>query len=48
VPGVLISDIDINEKFYDASKDFRNNAIQGTLNSGKTIDDPLSRDRNSY
>ena len=48
VPGVLISDIDITEKFYDASKDFRNNAIQGTLNSGKTIDDPLSRDRNSY
>jgi predicted amidohydrolase len=47
-PGVLISDIDLHEKFYDASKDFRAEAIQGKLNSGQSVDDPKSRNRQSY
>lgn len=45
VPGVLISDIDLSEKFYDASKDFRDDAMKGKLNSGETVQDPLSGNR---
>jgi predicted amidohydrolase len=48
VPGVLISDIDLSEKFYDASKDFRAEAIKGKLNSGETVSDPLSKNRQAY
>ena len=48
VPGVLIFDIDLSEKFYDASKDFRADAIQGKLHSGRSVDDPKSKDRQSY
>lgn len=45
VPGILISDIDISEEFYDASKEFRPDAMRGKLNSGETIKDPFSSDR---
>lgn len=45
VPGALISDIDITDKYYDASKSFRMEAINGKLNSGETVKDPLSADR---
>lgn len=45
IPGVLISDIDIQDKYYDASKSFRMDAINGKLNSGETVKDPLSSDR---
>jgi predicted amidohydrolase len=45
IPGILISDIDISEEFYDASKEFRNDAMKGKLNSGETIDDTLSTRR---
>jgi len=47
VPGILISDIDISEEFYDASKEFRHDAMSGKLNSGVTVKDPLSSDRSS-
>jgi predicted amidohydrolase len=47
-PGILISTIDIEEKYYDASRNFRPDAIDGKLNSGSTVDDPLSNDRQSY
>jgi hypothetical protein len=46
VPGVLISDIDITRKYYDASKEFRSDAMQGKLNSGETVHDTLSSIRN--
>ncbi len=46
--GVLVSDIDINQKFYDPSKPFRADAIDGKLNSGETVDDPKSKDRTGY
>jgi predicted amidohydrolase len=46
-PGVLISDIDISKSYYDASKPFRMDAINGKLNSGETIRDPKSVDRKS-
>ncbi len=47
IPGILISDIDLSEEFYDASKEFRKDAMNGKLNSGVTVNDPLSSDRTS-
>jgi len=47
VPGILISDIDISEEFYDASKEYRQDAMSGKLNSGVTVKDSLSSDRSS-
>ena len=45
-PAVLISEIDINRQFYDASGNkFRKESINGKLNSGKVIYDPLSENR---
>ncbi len=48
VPGVLISDLDVAAVFYDASATFRLDAINGKLNSGKTVDDPRSTNRRIY
>ncbi len=45
IPGILISDIDIATKYYDASKEFRSDAIWGKLNSGETVRDTLSSNR---
>jgi predicted amidohydrolase len=45
VPGVLISDVDTSVKYYDASKEFRNNAMNGKLHSGETVVDSLSTNR---
>ena len=47
VPGILISNVDISKQFYDASKPFRNDAIDGKLNSGELVKDQRSVDRNS-
>lgn len=43
--GILISDLDIADEYYDASGKYRNDAMNGILNSGTTVDDPLSIDR---
>ncbi len=45
IPGILISDIDLSEEYYDASKEFRQDAMSGKLNSGKTVKDSLSSKR---
>lgn len=45
IPGVLISDINMDDKYYDASKSFRMDAINGKLNSGETVIDSLSSNR---
>lgn len=45
IPGVLISDLNIDDKYYDASKSFRMDAIKGKLNSGETVIDSLSSNR---
>ena len=45
VPGILISDIDVSEEFYDASREYRQDAMSGKLNSGNTVNDPFSADR---
>lgn len=47
-PGVLISDVDTTIDFYDASRPYRMDAINGKLNSGETVDDPRSRTREGY
>lgn len=45
VSGILISKVDISQKFYDASKPYRENAINGILNSGETVKDSHSENR---
>ncbi len=45
VPGVLISKVNLSEKYYDASRQFRENAINGILNSGETVQDSHSKNR---
>lgn len=45
IPGVLISDIDISAEYYDASKDFRPDAMSGKLHSGERIKDSVSQSR---
>ena len=45
VPGVLISDIDTGEAYYDASGAYRPDAMSGKLHSGETIRDPRSSNR---
>jgi hypothetical protein len=47
IPGILISDIDISRNYYDASKPFRLDAINGKLNSGECVEDPKSQNRRS-
>ena len=48
VPGILISDIDISEEYYDASKEYRQDAMRGKLNSGVIVRDTLSSGRTTY
>jgi deaminated glutathione amidase len=45
IPGILISDVDISTKYYDASKEFRDDAMKGKLNSGETVHDSISSNR---
>ncbi len=47
MPGVLISDVDISQQYYDAARPYRKDAINGKLNSGETISDPKSANRKS-
>ena len=48
VPGILISDIDTREKYYDASREYRPDAMSGKFNSGETINDPRSKNRQGH
>jgi len=47
-PGILISEMDINKKYYDASGAYRENAMNGKLNSGEAIIDDRSLNRKIY
>jgi len=47
-PGVLISTVDLSREYYDASKSFRDDAINGKLNSGETIEDVRSQNRQEF
>ena len=44
-PGVLISELDLSESFYDASRNFRQNAMEGKLYSEKSPEDPRYENR---
>jgi predicted amidohydrolase len=44
-PGVLISDIDLSEQFYDASRGLRDKALEGDLSSEEPPDHPRYTDR---
>ncbi|HPI72637.1 MAG TPA: carbon-nitrogen hydrolase family protein [bacterium] len=44
-PGVLISTVDLGKSYYDASADFRMDAINGKWNSGETVEDERSKNR---
>lgn len=46
--GILISDVDLSIEYYDASKPFRMDAINGKLNSGEIVNDPRSVNRKRY
>lgn len=45
VAGILISVVDLSKSYYDASRQYRDNAMQGILNSGKTVKDRHSKNR---
>jgi predicted amidohydrolase len=47
-PGVMINSIDKSQKFYDASRTFRMDCINGKLNSGKIVHDPRSTARTGF
>ena len=44
---VLITNIDLRTKFYDATHFWRSRSIEGTYHSGQQVKDKRSRDRNS-
>lgn len=46
-PGILYADIDINKSYYDPSKPYRLEAMNGKLNSGKIVIDEKSINRQS-
>jgi len=48
VPGLLVSTINIKDKFYDASSRYRKDAMQGKLNSGEAIEDVRSKNRTTF
>lgn len=47
-PGVMVNLVDTAKKYYDASRPYRRDAIDGKWNSGEVISDPRSSDRTSY
>jgi predicted amidohydrolase len=46
-PGVMVNIADTTREYYDASRPNRDRAMNGILNSGKLVDDPRSRERQS-
>ena len=46
-PGLLMSDIDTEERYYDALRHWRKRAISGIYHSGRLVQDPRSNDRRS-
>lgn len=46
--GLLFTDIDPEERYYDSTKAWRERAMAGKFHSGTLVDDPRSRMRNSF
>ncbi|QEG33216.1 carbon-nitrogen hydrolase family protein [Bythopirellula goksoeyrii] len=47
-PGVMVNCVDVQKVYYDASREYRMQSIQGVWNSGETVIDPRSTDRLGY
>jgi len=47
-PGVMVNVVDTSKRYYDASRPYRLDCINGKWNSGEVVDDARSRDRHSY
>ena len=45
IPGVLIFEVDLSKKYYDASRKYRENALNKILHSGKIVHDRYSDNR---
>ncbi len=45
MPGILISEVDLTEKYYDASRRYRNEAMEGKLSSAATPEHPRNLNR---
>jgi predicted amidohydrolase len=43
--GIMVNTIDPNIEYYDASKSYRMEAINGAMSNGKPVKDPRSEDR---
>ena len=46
-PGILLSDVFLSDKYYDASRGYRKNALEGKLSSGDSPEHPRYSDRKS-
>lgn len=46
--GVMVNLVDTTKEYYDASRPFRMDSINGKWNSGDTVNDPRSTDRHCY
>lgn len=47
-PGVMVNRVDTSKAYYDASRRYRDDSIQGKWHSGELIEDPRSSNRQSY
>ena len=47
-PGVMVNEVDTTREYYDASRPYRLDAIDGKFNSGEVVDDMRSKDRTCY
>ncbi len=47
-PGVMVNRVNVATKFYDASRPYRLQCIDGLWHSGEIVDDPRSKDRQCY
>ncbi|MEN8228637.1 MAG: carbon-nitrogen hydrolase family protein [Bacteroidota bacterium] len=45
IPGILISEVDLAEKYYDASRHFRDEALEGKLSSADSPEHPRNINR---
>ena len=47
-PAVMVNLVDTGKSYYDASRPFRLDCINGKLHSGEVVEDPRSKDRTSH
>jgi predicted amidohydrolase len=47
-PGLMVNEVDIHKRYYDASGPYRSDALRGKLNSGEVVADARSQDRTGH